>query len=80
MSAFIPRAPSNFGRAIALVPSDTVDTPATAIYVGTAGNITCIPVGQTDPVLFKAVSIGFFPVSVIRILATGTTAADMLAL
>jgi hypothetical protein len=48
--------------------------------VGTAGNITCIPVGQTDPVLFKAVSIGFFPVSVIRILATGTTAADMLAL
>jgi hypothetical protein len=77
---FIPSPVSNFGRAATLTPSDTVPQSANAIYVGVTGDITCIPAGQTTSVLFKAVPVGFFPVAVSQVMATGTTATNLLAL
>ena len=72
-------------RAAAIVPSDTVDLPdiPKGIYVGTGGNITMIgvgaPVGATG-VTWKNVPAGsLIPFRARRILATGTTATDMLA-
>jgi len=48
------------------------------LYVGTSGNIKVVTAGG-DEVTFVGVS-GFFPVQVIRVLFTGTTATNIVAL
>jgi len=69
-------------KAVAVTKSDTVplaSVPRT-IYVGVAGDITAILADDTSAVLFKAVPVGPFPVMVKQIMATGTTATDIVAL
>ena len=67
----------------AVTPSDTVDLPVTArgLFVGTAGNVAVIGAGDSLPVTFKNVANGtVLPLCVKRVLATGTTATDIVAL
>lgn len=70
-----------------VTPDDNNDLPnyyAKALYVGVGGDITVISVGDLEIlpgiVLFKSVPIGILPVQVRRVLATGTTAANIVAL
>lgn len=72
--------------AAAVVPSDTVDLApyAKALYIGTTGNISVIPVasyaaGSSTPVVFNNVPVGWFPIQVARVMATGTTASNIVA-
>ncbi len=52
-----------------------------AIYVGGAGDIAVIPIGQTTAVTFVGVPAGtFLPVVVSEVVSTGTTATDLLKL
>lgn len=69
-------------EAVVITPTDGVDLarPARSLYVGTTGNITLIPEGGIAAVLFTAVPVGFFPVRVKQVLATGTTASTIVAL
>lgn len=70
-------------RAATVTPSDSTDLPKIAHkgpYIGGTGNITVIPSESTGSVTFNAVPVGFFPVSVKRVLATGTTATNIVAL
>lgn len=76
------------GRAAAVTPSDTVNIPAITggsnngcvLYVGGAGNLKVLTIGG-DEVVFNGVSAGsFFPVHVLRVFATGTTATNIVAL
>lgn len=70
----------------AFVPSDTADLPDTpkAIYVGTGGDLTLIAAdapGDAAGVLFRNLPSGsLLPVRARRVVATGTTAADLVAL
>lgn len=66
--------------AVAITPSDATEFPPTrSIYVGVSGNIAVTMVdGQT--VTFLSVPIGIIALQVIKVLATGTTATDMIAL
>ncbi len=70
-------------RAAPTTPSDTVDltTYAKALYVGAAGNVRVLTVGGEDgeAVTFANHPVGWLPVQVRRILATGTTAAQIVA-
>lgn len=73
-------------RALAIVPSDANDLPETpkAIYVGTAGDIAMI--GDNEAPSAEAVVWTNIPAGAIvpfrprRVMATGTTAADMIAI
>lgn len=67
-------------HAFAITPSDGSDNIANALYIGTAGNVAVIPQGQTTSVVFVAHPIGYMPVRVTRVLATGTTASNILGL
>lgn len=72
-------------RAAAVTPSDITDLPtyAKALYVGTTGNIALVPrFAQTDAgVTFVGVTAGsILPVQCRRVLATGTTATNIVAL
>ena len=71
-------------RASAVTPSDAGDLSAyaRALYVGGVGDLVVIPVGNADgsPVTFKAHPIGYMPVAIRRVLATGTTATNILAI
>ena len=70
-------------RAAAVTASDTVDlaTYAKALYVGAAGNIRVLTVGGEDgeAVTFANHPVGWLPVQVRRVLATGTTATQVVA-
>ena len=76
------------GRAELVVPSDTDQIPAVtggtnngcALYIGTPGNIRVKTVGGDD-VIFTGVYAGqFFPVNVLQVFSTGTTAGEIVAL
>lgn len=68
-------------RAAVVVPSDTADFAAYGrVFVGGAGNVVCVPVGQLDEttVTFTGVVAGtILPVRVRRVWATGTTATAL---
>ncbi len=74
--------------AVSVTPSDTVDIPGTdtrgvCIYIGSIADGTDIKVimESGNPVTFKGLSAGsFLPILVTRVLATGTTATEILAL
>ena len=76
------------GRASAVTPSNTTDIPAITggtnngcvLYVGGYGDVKVDTVGG-DTVTFVGVLGGtFFPVQVMRVYATGTTATNIVAL
>lgn len=68
--------------AVSVVPSDGIDlaTPARLLYVGSGGNVS-VQIGGTA-VLFKNVPDGGMlpPMVVTRVNATGTSAANIIAL
>jgi type 1 fimbria pilin len=76
-----PYAPAT--RALAVVPDDTAplsDTPK-GLYVGTGGDIVMRGLNGTSDQTWKAVPSGtVLPFRAQYVRATGTTAADMLAL
>lgn len=71
-------------RAYSIVASDTQDLSpyAKAIYVGVAGDVAYIPTRNTDQealVVLKNAAVGYHPIQARRIMATGTTATNMVA-
>lgn len=76
------------GRAAPVTPSDTDLIPSVsggtnngcALYIGTPGNVRVKTVGGDD-VIFTGVYAGqFFPVNVLQVFASGTTAGEIVAL
>jgi hypothetical protein len=57
-----------------VVPSDATIVNFRSLYIGGAGDVNVLLVGDTVPVLHKAVPIGVLPVQVQKVMATGTTA------
>ena len=91
MSAGNADWPARFATAI--TPSDTSNVSigpagcyAKALYIGTGGNLTVITAGDNSngglgtPVLFQNVPVGWFPVQVRAVLATGTTASGIVGI
>lgn len=70
-------------KAVAVTPSDSVDLaagPTKGLYVGGAGNVA-VQMQDGSSVTFTALAVGVFHnISVKRVLATGTTAASIIAL
>lgn len=83
--SFSGRAASIIGPAgtlIAVTPSDTADLAVgatRAIHVGTAGTLAVVDMNGNAAVL-RSLDGQYHPVRVRRILATGTTATDIVAL
>jgi len=70
-------------HAVAVTPNDSTDLANTtrALYVGVSGDIVAIMAEDDSSVTFKGVGSGaVLPLRVKRILATGTTATDIVAL
>jgi hypothetical protein len=67
--------------AVAVTPSNSADlaVPARALYVGEAGDLA-VHMVNGDIVTFTGMPVGFVPISVRRVLATGTTATGIVAL
>ncbi|MBL0948338.1 hypothetical protein [Brevundimonas sp.] len=65
-----------------VTPADETDLSpyAKALYVGTAGDLTLIPAGGAEAVTLKNHPVGYVAVQARRVLATGTTAEDIVAL
>ena len=70
------------GRCVAITPTDTgeLTTYIGSIYVGVTGNLAVTPMRNTadTSVVFTNVPVGWFPVSVRKVWATGTTATGLI--
>ena len=75
-------------RALLVTPSDTDEIPSVTggtnngcvLYIGTPGNVRVKTIGGDD-VTFTGVYAGqFFPVQVLQVFDTGTTAGEIVAL
>jgi len=66
----------------AITPTDnTAIGPFSALYVGGAGNVAVVPLGQTTAVVFDAVPAGtILPLEFQGINATSTTATNLVGL
>ena len=66
----------------AVTPSDSTNLTSIArsLYVGTAGNVTLLTVGQNVVTFYNVQSGTILPVRVIRVNATSTTATNIVAL
>lgn len=77
-------SPTSAGsRATPVVPSDDQDLPVIgkALFVGTGGTLVMHGVGDTQPRTWKNIPDGaLIPFRATRVLAAGTTAADMLVI
>jgi hypothetical protein len=77
-----PSAPAR--RLQAVTPSDEADLPslAKALFIGAAGDLRIVPVASIDgeAVTLKNHPIGYVAVQTRRVMATGTTAAHIVAL
>jgi hypothetical protein len=78
----MPNVITNTGSAryaAAVTPNDTTDigTVSRGLYVGVAGNLA-VNMSGSGPIVI-AVQAGFHPLSVSRVLATGTTATGIVA-
>lgn len=66
-------------KARVVVPNDSTIVDCRALYVGTAGNINLVAIGDTVAVLHKNVAVGVFDIACSKVMATLTTAADIVA-
>ncbi len=76
-----PTSPAE--NCFSIIPNDAADIEMAtkALYVGQGGNLSIIPVRNQAPVLFTNVAPGsVLDVRVRRVLATGTTAGDIVGL
>lgn len=71
-------------RVVAVTPDDNTDltTYAKALYIGVAGDVEIIAVGDSDasPHIFKNHPVGYMLCQVRRVRAAGTTATNILGL
>lgn len=67
--------------ATAVTPGDTTNIPVCrALYIGTGGNLAVRMAQEGETITFLNVSAGIFPIQVDRVLSTGTTASNIIAL
>ena len=74
-----PSGPAYDGAAVTTSDSTDLTNSARALYIGATGDVKVKTWGG-NVLTFVAVPIGFFPVSVTRVFATGTTATSIIAL
>lgn len=68
-------------NAAAVTPNDSTDlSSAGFLYVGTGGDVALITSGSNTVTFANVPSGSFLPVLTTRVLATGTTASDILVL
>ena len=64
--------------AVAITPDDVVDLEyvTRVIWVGTAGNLSCV-MNDGKEILFLNLQVGWHPIRIKRVNATGTTASGI---
>jgi hypothetical protein len=70
-------------HAFAVTPNDAIDLAVVTrgLYVGTGGDLSLVLKGDGNPVSFVGVAGGsVLPLRIVRVRATGTTAADIVGL
>lgn len=77
-----PSAQAPARRAAAVTPDDAADLTqiAKALYLGVGGDLRIVPADGGAAVTLMNHAPGYAPVQVRRVLATGTTAAQIVAL
>lgn len=71
---------TNARGAFAITPHDTNANAAQGLYIGVSGDVAAVTRDRATSVVFKSVPVGILRVEVLKVLATGTTATNILGL
>lgn len=63
---------------VSVTTSDTNDNKYDALWIGIAGDVAVVPRSGNAAVTFKNVPIGWFSVSVDKVMSTNTTASEII--
>lgn len=79
---YTPGLSSPATDAVAVTPNDSTDLTVVprALWVGGAGDLSVIMRDGSSPVTFTGITVGYHPLRVSRVRATGTTATNIVAL
>ena len=67
--------------AAAVTPSDaTILSGVRGLYVGVSGDVAVVTADKAASVIFKSAPVGILPIEATKVLATGTTATNILSL
>lgn len=69
-----------FRHGTAITPNDTTAVKFKGIYVGTTGNLTVLFTGDTVATTLNNVPVGVYQFEISKVLATGTTATNLVGL
>lgn len=67
-------------EAVTTSDDDALDRTATALYIGSTGDVKVDLENSGSGIIFKSVPVGFLHVRATKVYATGTTAGNILAL
>lgn len=67
-------------RAAVVTPSDSTVVAANALYIGVTGDVALVVRNGDSAITFKAVPVGVLKVNAYKVMATGTTATNIVAL
>jgi hypothetical protein len=73
---------ASYQNALAVTPSDddALDRTATALYIGSSGDVKVDLENSGEAIIFKSVPVGFLPARVTKVYSTGTDASSIIAL
>jgi hypothetical protein len=80
MASPVPAGPGTFANGVTIVPSDTLvlsPTP-TSLYIGSTGSLTVVMAGNGAVIPIAAAAVGYHPLNVKQVKATGTGAGDII--
>ncbi len=77
-----PDATHPADNAVSVTPNDGADIPirARALYIGGAGNVSLVTLGGSTVTFVGLAAGSILPVTTARVLATGTTATNIVAM
>jgi hypothetical protein len=67
-------------RAAAVTPNDSTVVNAISLYIGTTGNVAVVLKEGDAAVTFSTVPVGILRVNAYKVMATNTTASNIVAL
>lgn len=71
--------PANGAFAVTASDSTTL-AGVRSLYIGVSGDVAVVTPDRATSVVFKSVPVGILPVRAVKVLSTGTTATNILAL
>jgi len=72
--------PARFALAVTPDDNNLLEYTSRSLYIGNEGDIEVMMSGMNNTIIFKNVPVGILPIQVNQVMASGTTASNIISL